>query len=239
MKTLQKALTAILLTASLLLTASVAALADDVAESEELQPLTIEGMTQIVVTSSDSNGNVDASNFYDGTSDTRCKIGFGAEEEEKTFSVYTATKIPEALSAFATILDGEPGVIITISAYGTNDSLLIDWTPLALSEDIAFSDEYAIFTIADEPTTYAFYRFDFTLEYGESFEIAELALFKLTTDEPEMEYAYAEVVEAGETLPLVPVETAEEEEVAVDAEFPAFGLFRTLPLAAYKFLPRG
>lgn len=236
------------LTTLLLACTPAAVLADDTADDA----LTIEGMTQVTVTTSDTNMDVDAANFYDALSETKCTITFDAEAETKTFSVYTATKVPEAIAKFAAIVDGEKGTIITIEVYGTNDSLLLEWTPLAFGPE-SLETEYAVFALADNTTPYAFYRFDFTLEYGEYFDIAELALFKTETDEPEMEYALGDVVEEGEIPELVPVvaeaEEAEEAETAVVeeepaeevlfTEIPSFGLFSTSPMPVYKFLPRG
>lgn len=247
-----------LLTAALLATSSVCVLADDVVEEAEtaaveettvVEPLVLDGLTQVEVTSSDTNLDADAGNFFDSIADTKCKITFPAEEETKTFSIYTATKVPEAISNFAAIIEGEKGTVITIEVYATNDSLLLDWTPLAFSAE-SLDTDYAIFGLADNTTEYAFYRFDFTLEIGDYFEIAELALFKVTTDAPEMMYDIPDgVVEEGETPAVVPVveEAAEEvveeeavEETAEEAEdVPTFGLFTTAPLPSYKFLPRG
>jgi len=206
---------AFLMTAVLLAGASVTVLADDAVTADEpaaaaAEPLTIDGMTQIEVTSSASNFDVNVANFYDSIPETKCTIAFDAEAETKTFSVYTATKVPEAIANFAAIVDGVKGTVITIEVYGTNDSLLLDWTPLAFGPD-SLDTEYAIFGLADNTTPYAFYRFDFTLELGDYFDIAELALFKVTTDAPEMQYDLGDFVEEGEIPALVPVEEAEEE----------------------------
>jgi len=259
-KSIMKKFLAFLMTAALLAGSSVTVLADDTVTAEETaavetaEPLIIDGMTQIEVTSSDSNLDVNVANFYDALPDTKCTITFDAEAEAKIFSVYTATKVPEALANFAAIVDGEKGTVITIEVYGTNDSLLLDWTPLAFGPD-SLDTEYAIFGLADNTTPFAFYRFDFTLEFGDYFDIAELALFKVTTDAPEMQYALSEVVEEGEIPALVPVaeeeaepeeaaaieETVEEEpeEKPLFSEIPTFGLFTGSPLPVYKFLPRG
>ncbi len=250
------------LTAVLLVCASVTVLAEDVVSAEEpaeaaaaeeitaAEPLTLEGMTQVEVTTSDSNFDADVANFYDALPETRCTIAFGEDAEARTFSVYTATRVPEAIAKFAAIVDGEKGTVITIEVYGTNDSLLLDWTPLAFGPE-NLETEYAIFALADNTTPYAFYRFDFTLEFGDYFDIAELALFKVTTDAPEMEYDLGDVVEEGEIPAIVPVaEEAEAEEAAaieeeiveeeaVFTEVPSFGLFTKFPMPMYKFLPRG
>ena len=247
------------LTAVLLACASVTVLADEAAIAEETaavetaeeiviaEPLTLEGMTQIVVTSSATDPTVASGNFYDAVPETKCTITFDAEAETKTFSVYTASKVPEALAKFAAIVDGEKGTVITFEVYGTNDSLLLDWTPLAFGPE-NLDTEYAIFAMADNSTPYAFYRFDFTLELGEYFDLAELVLFKETTDAPEMQYDLGEAVEAGEIPALIAVEAEEaiaeeiveeEAEKALFSEIPTFGLFTGSPLPIYKFLPRG
>jgi len=237
-----------LLTAALLAVAPVTVLADDAAdtaaEAEAVtlaEPLVLDGMTQVIVTSSDTNLDADVSNFYDAIAETKCRITFPADAETKTFSVYTATKVPEALAKFAAIIDGEKGTVLTLNVYGTNDSLLMDWTPIALSAE-SLETEYAIFALSDNTTAYAFYRFDITLEYGDYFDLAELALFKETTDAPEMKYDLGDVVEAGEIPALVPVEEAVEEtaeEEPLFSEIPTFGLFSSSPMPVYKFLPRG
>ena len=237
-----------LLTAALLAVAPVTVLADDAAdtaaEAEAVtlaEPLVLDGMTQVIVTSSDTTLDADVSNFYDAIAETKCRITFPADAETKTFSVYTATKVPEALAKFAAIIDGEKGTVLTLNVYGTNDSLLMDWTPIALSAE-SLETEYAIFALSDNTTAYAFYRFDITLEYGDYFDLAELALFKETTDAPEMKYDLGDVVEAGEIPALVPVEEAIEEtaeEEPLFSEIPTFGLFSSSPMPVYKFLPRG
>ncbi len=240
------------LTAVLLACASVTVMAEEAVPAEETvvaEPLTLEGMTEVVVTTSDSNFDADVANFYDALPETKCTITFSEDAEARTFSVYTATKVPEAIAKFAAIVDGEKGTVITFEVYGTNDSLLLDWTPLAFGPE-SLETEYAIFALADNTTPYAFYRFDFTLELGSYFDLAELALFKVTTDAPEMEYDLGDVVEEGEIPALVPAEEEEPaeaaaiteeavEEEALFTEVPAFGLFSKFPMPVYKFLPRG
>ncbi|MBR5313250.1 MAG: hypothetical protein IKU40_10260 [Clostridia bacterium] len=241
------------LAAILLACTPAAVLADDAISEEAViaaEPLVLEGMTQVAVTTSDTSLDADVRNFYDAIPETKCTITFDAEAEEKIFSVYTATKVPEDLAKFAVILDGEKGSVVTVEVYGTNDSLLLDWTPLAFGPE-SLETEYAIFAMEEDFTRYAFYRFDFTLELGEYFDLAELALYKVTTDEPEMQYDLGEVVEEGEMPALIPVEEAIAEEIteeetaeepaeeALFTEVPSFGLFSKYPMPVFKFLPRG
>ena len=240
-----------LLTAALLAVAPISIAAEETAPAAEdavvhVEPLVLDGMTQIEVTSSDTNMDVDAANFYDALAETKCSITFPADAEARTFSVYTATKAPEAVTKFAAIIDGIKGTVLTINVWGTNDSLLMDWTPIALSAE-NLETEYAIFALPDNTTAYAFYRFDFTLEFGEFFDISELALFK-PADAPDMVYDLGDVVEEGEIPALIPAaEAAAEEAIAEEiveeeplfSEIPTFGLFSAHPLPHYNFLPRG
>ncbi len=242
-----------LLTAALLATASTGVFADDVAaeaaptdaeagiEAISLaEPLVLEGMTQIEVTTADTNLEADVANFFDSMPETACVIAFPEDAESKTFSVYTATRVPEAVAKFAAILDGEKGTVITFEVYATNDSLLLDWTPLAFAPE-SLDTEYAIFAMADATTDYAFYRFDFTVDVGDYFELAELALFELANNDPDMMYDITgDIVELGELPAIVPVPEAEEPAVEEPAEaVPTFGLFSKFPMPVYKFLPRG
>ena len=116
------------LTALLLACASVNVLADDAVVTEDTavtaaeettvsEPFAIDGMTKVEVTSSDASLDVDTGNFYDALPETKCTITFDADEETKTLSVYTATKVPEALTNFAAIVDGEKGTVITLSVW--------------------------------------------------------------------------------------------------------------------------
>lgn len=251
-----------LLTAALLATASTGVFAEDVAVEAEptdaeagieaislATPLVLDGMTQIEVTTADSNIEADVANFFDSMPETACVIAFPEDAESKTFSVYTATRVPEALAKFAAIVDGEKGTVLTFEVYGTNDSLLLDWTPLVFGPE-SLESEYAIFAMADDSTEYAFYRFDFTVEVGDYFELAELVLFEITNDDPEMMYdIQGDVVDLDNPPALIPVpevEEAEEEEIeelaleeSVDKAIPTFGLLTKFPMPMYKFLPRG
>ena len=108
-KYLMKKFLTLALAAILLACTPAAVLADDEIAEEAViaaEPLVLEGMTQVAVTTSDTSLDADVRNFYDAIPETKCTITFDAEAEEKIFSVYTATKVPEDLAKFAVILDG-------------------------------------------------------------------------------------------------------------------------------------
>lgn len=228
---------------------------------EEVAPITVDGMERIIVTSSDSSipgtsDKVDTTVFFDGKSSTGCTIGFieipapaldengepivdeaYADVEiatEKTLSIYTATRVPEALQTVAALLDGEVGTVLGVSVYATNDSLLMDWTQLTVINPVEKVDGYCVFEIAEEPVAYSFYRIDINLVEGNSFDLSELILFKNITDEPEYQYVSDGEVEAGETPELIEVPT---EEAEVEEEAPLFGLFG-MPGLMRKNMPR-
>lgn len=138
-------------------------------------------------------------------------------ENSNTLSIYTATRVPEALQAIAGLFDGEKGTILGISVYATNDSLLIDWKQLTLKNPIEKIGEYDVLRIANYPQKYSFYRIDITVEEGSGFTLNELLLYKNVTNEPITYYESDGEVEAGETPELV--------EIPRKKDPPQFGLF--------------
>lgn len=237
---------------------------------EEIVPPVIDGMERIIVTSSDSSvpgttDKVETSVFFDGSSSTGCTISFielpAPETDEngnpivneeyadlevadsKTFSIYTATRVPEALQAVAALFGGESGTVLGVSVYATNDSLLMDWTQLTVQNPVEKIGEYDVFTIAEEPVKYSFYRIDIEVIEGAGFDLSELVLYKPAVDEPEYAYVSDGEVEAGETPDLIevsaeePVEEAEEAPVEEAEETPLLGLFG-MPGLMRQTMPR-
>lgn len=240
--------------------------ADEAAEEvvEEIAPITIEGMERIIVTSADSSvpgtsDKVETSVFFDGKSSTGCTITFVeipapetdedgnpivdeayADAEiatEKTLSIYTATRVPEALQTVAALFGGESGTVLGVSVYATNDSLLMDWTQLTVKNPVEMIGEYSVFEIAEEPVSYSFYRIDITVVEGSGFDLSELILFKYITDEPEYQYVSDGEVEAGEAPELVEISAETEEAEEAEEEKPLFGLFG-MPGMMRQTMPR-
>ncbi|MBO6052231.1 MAG: hypothetical protein J6Q17_00700 [Clostridia bacterium] len=154
-----------------------------------------------------------------------------ADSEDKTFTLLTSSGVPQTLAAFGILTDGAPGAQITLRVWGSNDSLLEEWTPLPLIQSVGEQNGFKMFhiqkTAADWKSVeaYAFYRFEFTADFGEgseysSYNLREIVLLRPESDEPDMTYAVVEAVEPGEYPPLVPV-TGAEEAPETPAEEPA------------------
>lgn len=194
--------------ASLLIAGSLAVSAyADSAADEAFAPIELEGKTKIKITSSVCTGvdDVVLTDALDGLSSTYITVRFD-ENGDKIFSVYTATRVPEPVSAFAAMIGGESGTTVKVSAYATNDSLLRDWIQLDLANPPAEEDGYFVFDVLDKPEKYSFYRIDFELTFGSEFTLVEFAMFDDITDEPEYMYVFdPDGIDAGELPELVPV----------------------------------
>ena len=191
--------------------------------------LNIDGMDKLTVTSSlSSENNADTGLLFDGNADTACAFDFTGKEN-KTFSLYTASRVPEALSSLGVIFDLN-GSKIKIGIYATNDSLRREWKHLTISIEPDTNGRFTIINIMDASEKYAFYRMDITLVSGETFAINEVRFLKPHSDEPEMEYDIGSVVEEGETPALKPIEDKkdvnkedkEDEEVLIPNNFYAW-----------------
>ena len=192
-------------------------------EADVYAPIELDGMTKIAVTSSVSEGSleeVDLTALYDGKSSTYITLDYTGDSY-RLFSVYTATRVPEPLSAFAAMFEGEWGTTIKVTAFGTNDSLLREWTNLSLDYTPKEKDGYKGFEIQDEPETYAFYRFDFELLVNDCVTISELVLFEEENDGPEYKYVIRDPdgIDPGEMPLLVPIPGTEKDTHADHFEY--------------------
>lgn len=210
--------------AALLITSSLAVSAYAADDCELIAPIELEGKTKIVITSSVCTGVEDAvlTDALDGLTSTYITVNFD-EDGDKIFSIYTATRVPEPVSAFAAMIGGVSGTTVKVSAYATNDSLLLDWVQLDLANPPAEEDGYFVFDVLDKPEKYSFYRIDLELMFGDEFTLVEFAMFDDITDEPEYMYVFdPDGIDAGELPELVPV--PEEEVLEDDFEYGlAFG----------------
>ena len=169
--------------------------------------LQIEGKDRITVTSSvSSDSKLKTGLLFDADTDTALEIDL-TDAENKTFSVYTSSQVPQALATLGVILDlGDAEAKIDV--YATNDSLRQEWTKLTLSDKTETIGKYTVINVSSSSAKYTFYRIDFTLTSGDKFSISEMRLFKIHTDEPDMIYDIGSSVEAGETPALIPADSS-------------------------------
>lgn len=147
----------------------------------------IEGFDYAFVKSSMSNASGDIGYFFDGTTSTLCGMDMTGLPF-RTVSIYMTSYAPFTLSAVAGVFSSsEADLSMQVSVYGTNDSLLVDWTQIELDANIYSIGDYTVFTNADyaegaeapaDPAVYQFYRVDLTLLSGNSYTLAELVFFR-------------------------------------------------------------
>ena len=201
-----------ILSAVLLATAASAATPGMLAK-----PLTVipNGMKVLPVTSSTSDDTDDTSVLFDGDIETGVTMTFDENSVTYTFTIRTATGLPSVLSAVALVGNAKKGNQMTFKVAGTNDNTEQEWNPIILRAPVVEVDSWRVFNIA-EPSDgwenaprYSFYRIEITEVYGADFTISELLLITPDLGEAEMTYASVEVVEEGETPPIVPVQEEE------------------------------
>ena len=162
--------------------------------------------------------------LFDSRSDPAMVVDV-KDSEDKTFTLITSSGVPQTLSAFGILTDGVHGTEITLRVWGSNDSLLEEWTPLPLVQSIGEQNGFRVFHIQNPTgdwknvTPYAFYRFEFTADFGEApepspYNLREVILLRPESDEPDMVYAVVDAVKPGEYPPLVPVTALEKEDEA-------------------------
>ena len=238
------ALIALALSAAAML--AVNASAEDAAPAEkpaETAAVTVTevGLRRLPVTSALTEGADcgPVSVLFDGLSDAAMTVDL-AESEDKTFTLTTSSGVPQTLAAFGVLTDSVPGAQVTLRVWGSNDSLLKEWTPLPLIQSVGEQNGFKVFhiqnTAADWKSvqSYAFYRFEFTADFGDTgvtaYNLREVILLRPVSDEPDMVYATVDSVEPGELPPLVPVELPElPEETPAEAAEPEAPAEETVP----------
>lgn len=180
-----------LITSALMLIPMSAGVSVSAADAEEdFTNLILDGLRRVIVTTSDSqlensDEDVECEKLFDNRASTGCTVALEAGEcgDDKTFTVYTATRAPEAVETFAMLFEGEPGTVLAVDVYATNDSLLLDWTHLTVERPVDKENGYHIVNIVEEPEKYSFYRLDITLEIGDAYTLNEILLYKDINDD--------------------------------------------------------
>lgn len=198
-----------ILSALLLATAASAATPGMLAK-----PLTVvpDGMKVLPVTSSVSDDTEDTSVLFDGDAATGVTMTFDENSVTYTFTIRTATGLPSVLSAVALIGTAKEGNQMNFKVSGTNDNTEQTWNPIMLRSPVVAVDSWRVFNISEpddgwkNAPRYSFYKIEISEAYGADFTITELLLISPDLGEAEMTYATVEVVEEGETPPIVPVQ---------------------------------
>lgn len=183
-------------------------------------PVVADGMAPLIVTSSVADFCPDTSVLFDGKADTSVEVSIDEESVDSVFTLKTATGLPEALSAVALITESRTNAELRVRIWGTNDSLEKEWTPLSFSLPVVKTGDWRILNLTEpeggwkNAVKYAFYKIEFSFDVGTSFDFAECLLIRPELGEPRLSYGSAEVVEEGQTPPVIssPAEPAAEAE---------------------------
>ena len=171
-------------------------------------PVIPDGMLALPVQSAVDENGQGVAVLFDGKVDTGVTVG----EEKRSFTLRTATGLPFVLSAFAAVTTAEKGTLLTVKVWGTNDNLENEWTPLTLTFPVVKTGDWRVFSLSKpeggwgKAEKYAFYKIEISLTEGTEFTLSECLLIMPDLGEPLMTFGYAEVVEEGQTPPVVPVE---------------------------------
>lgn len=217
MKNAIRTLTA--LAAALLMATAASAAAETDKQAKPL-PVIADGMAPLTVTSSTSDFCEDTAVLFDGKTDTFTTLSIDEETVDKVFTLKTATGIPEALSGVALITKSSGGAEVNVRVWGTNDSLENEWTPLSfsLSKPIVKTGDWHVLNLAEpedgwkNAEKYAFYKIELSLNAGTSVDFSECLLIRPDLGEPKLTYGSAEMVEEGQTPPVIVVSAPAEPE---------------------------
>jgi len=184
----------------------------------------IEGFDYAVMQSAVSTMPGEIGYVFDGSVQTMCGLDL-TDLPTRTVSIYMTSHGPYTLSALAgAISSAEENLSLKVSVFGTNDSLLVDWTQIDLADTVYTLGDYVVFTASDyadgktpaDPAAYQFYRVDLTLMEGNSFILAELVFFRPEGTRLIPVYDSSDGVEPGEEpigfVEYNPDETTEVEE---------------------------
>ena len=166
-------------------------------------------MKVLNVTSSITDDNRDTSVLFDGDTSTGFTVTFPADTETATFTLRTSTGLPAVLSALAVTGSAPEGTVMNIRILATNDNTEQEWTALTLRYPVTAADEWRVVKIAmpeggwQNAEAYTFYRIEIQSVYKVPFALNEVLLITPDLGAPEMTYASVEVVEEGETPPII------------------------------------
>ena len=179
----------------------------EAAETIEETVLTAEisfpGMQELNVNSSMSEPDADTAVLFDSLAVTG--LDLNVTEENRTFTVYTALGVRDYADLLAVQMAGEPYTTVEVAVYASNDDET--WVQMDVTAPTEESGFY-VFDILGCEEKYAFWRIDFTVDMGDGFSLAEIALFKQNRGEPEYIYDLGDEVAEGELPELIPADPA-------------------------------
>ena len=197
-------------------TTETAAETTDEAEAPAYTPayVAIDGKEKVTVTSSvcDLLPDVSLDCIFDSVDESKMTVAFDDETPVKAINVYASVAGPVVADTFAFRMDMEPGTVVGINIYATNENTLTDWYQLKVNNPAEDKDGFKVFTVKDYVRKFSYFRFEFVILTGNSFSLSEAALYCDEGEATVVKYTSDGEVEEGTTPDSVTYSTKKEKD---------------------------
>lgn len=201
---------------------------DESAETPAYTPayVAIDGKEKVTVTSSvcDLLPDVSLDCIFDSIDESNMTVAFDDETPVKAINVYASVAGPVVADTFAFRMDMEPGTVVGINIYATNDNTLTDWYQLKVNNPAEDKDGFKVFTVKDYVRKFSYFRFEFVILTGNSFSLSEAALYCDEGEATVVKYTSDGEVEEGTTPDSVTYSTKKEENTVINPFVPGFAV---------------
>ena len=186
----------------------------------------IDGKEKVAVTSSvcDLLPDVSLDCIFDSIDESKMTVAFDDETPSKRINVYASVAGPVVADTFAFRIDAEPGTVVGINIYATNDNTLTDWYQLKVNNPAEDKDGFKVFTVKDYARKFSYFRFEFVILTGNSFSVSEAALYCDEGEATVVKYTSDGEVEEGTTPDSVTYSTKKEENTVINPFVPGFAV---------------
>lgn len=201
---------------------------DESAEAPAYTPayVAIDGKEKVTVTSSvcDLLPDVSLDCIFDSIDESNMTVAFDDETPVKAINVYASVAGPVVADTFAFRMDMEPGTVVGINIYATNDNTLTDWYQLKVNNPAEDKDGFKVFTVKDYVRKFSYFRFEFVILTGNSFSLSEAALYCDEGEATVVKYTSDGEVEEGTTPDSVTYSTKKEENTVINPFVPGLAV---------------
>ena len=207
---------------------AAAAETTDEAEAPAYTPayVAIDGKEKVTVTSSvcDLLPDVSLDCIFDSIDESNMTVAFDDETPVKAINVYASVAGPVVADTFAFRMDMEPGTVVGINIYATNDNTLTDWYQLKVNNPAEDKDGFKVFTVKDYVRKFSYFRFEFVILTGNSFSLSEAALYCDEGEATVVKYTSDGEVEEGSAPDSVTYSTKKEENTVINPFVPGLAV---------------
>ena len=201
---------------------------DESAEAPTYTPayVAIDGKEKVTVTSSvcDLLPDVSLDCIFDSIDESKMTVAFDDETPVKAINVYASVAGPVVADTFAFRMDMEPGTVVGINIYATNDNTLTDWYQLKVNNPAEDKDGFKVFTVKDYVRKFSYFRFEFVILTGNSFSLSEAALYCDEGEATVVKYTSDGEVEEGTTPDSVTYSTKKEKDTVINPFVPGLAV---------------